>query len=502
MSIRSTMRRGLTAAAAVTAAFAVVLSAAPASADVVVPVGAALPDGDRTANLHVFKHESPATELPANGLPQNVTNPVVEGVEFTIRRHPDIDLTTREGWEAAQDLTVATFGWADGVDERVGVTDANGRVTFANLPLGLWMVQETGTPEGILPGAPFVVALPMTHPLDRDVWMYDVYVYPKNAVVDFTKTVQDADTIAVGDNVQWTITADVPHHTDDYLIDFFRIVDVLDERLAPVTTGTYAPVVSLVPATAGTLVEDTHFTIDWDATTREWTFDFTAVGRALLDTVPAGTQVQIVLNTTVLSVGDGQIVNDARFYPNYRSYSDESPQRSQTETRFGGILIEKIERGNPENVLAGATFQIFLTEEDAIAQTNPVSIVVDGVSVNQWTTDADGRVVINGLRLSNFENGAVITDPADWRSFWLVEIESPEGFELLAEPIQFYVTSEGVVTLLGDPNLVVENIPHNAGFRLPMTGSTGTMLLTIGGVVLLAAATGYLVVSSRKRQTA
>ena len=69
-------------------------------------------------------------------------------------------------------------------------TDANGVATFdkdasdQNLPLGLYLVMETKSPDQVTtPCEPFLVSVPMTRVGTTNTlsdWLYDVHVYPKN----------------------------------------------------------------------------------------------------------------------------------------------------------------------------------------------------------------------------------------------------------------------------------------------------------------------------------
>lgn len=69
-------------------------------------------------------------------------------------------------------------------------TDANGVATFdkgasgQNLPLGLYLVMETKSPDQVTtPCEPFLVSVPMTRvgaTNPQSDWLYDVHVYPKN----------------------------------------------------------------------------------------------------------------------------------------------------------------------------------------------------------------------------------------------------------------------------------------------------------------------------------
>lgn len=68
-------------------------------------------------------------------------------------------------------------------DNKVGdevKTDVNGVAEFKNLALGLYLVVETTSPAIVTgPCDPFLISVPMT--TDRDDWLYNVHVYPKNS---------------------------------------------------------------------------------------------------------------------------------------------------------------------------------------------------------------------------------------------------------------------------------------------------------------------------------
>jgi hypothetical protein len=80
-------------------------------------------------------------------------------------------------------------------------------------------------------------------------------------------------------------------------------------------------------------------------------------------------------------------------------------------------------------------------------------------------------------------------------TYWLRETVAPDGFALLAEPVRFTVSAEGVVSLT-DPAaapqvtadgdlLTVHDVPS---FGLPEAGGTGRWALTLAGASLLALA--------------
>ena len=104
---------------------------------------------------------------------------------------------------AEKDTTSGDYKLRDGVSvPLVGKknTDANGVATFdkgasgQNLPLGLYLVMETKSPDQVTtPCKPFLVSVPMTRVGTTNTlsdWLYDVHVYPKNktSYADITLT--------------------------------------------------------------------------------------------------------------------------------------------------------------------------------------------------------------------------------------------------------------------------------------------------------------------------
>lgn len=71
-------------------------------------------------------------------------------------------------------------------------TGDNGGASFVDLPVGLYLLIETKTPESVtVPAKPFLVSIPMTRvgTTGKDTqWLYDVTVYPKNSTVQGTVT--------------------------------------------------------------------------------------------------------------------------------------------------------------------------------------------------------------------------------------------------------------------------------------------------------------------------
>lgn len=468
------------------------------------PAGAAspsLPDPTKTGSINIHKFATPdsPTSLPHNGTAVNTTGLTpVAGVVFSIQQVTGIDLTTNQGWQnantlsgtfnpsnASASITGAGYGLSAAAGSPV-TTAADGSASLSSLPLGLYLVTETSWPAGATPSAPFLVSVPLTDPTNENAWLYNVNVYPKNAVTNVTKTVTDQSAVKLGDTVTWTVNADIPNVAT---IDGYKITDKLDTKLTYVSaTPTLADGTTLAPA-------DYTVTAPSAANNNTLTVDFTASGLAIL-AAHNTSQVVLKVNTTVNAVGD--IVNTALLYPNKSSYAVTPGQPGgpvvspPVDTKWGSITVLKTNGSG--TALPGAVFSVYASQADAEAGTNPISLS----GATTFTAGSDGTLTISGLRYSDFANGATVAPGATgYQSYWLEEVKAPSGYELLADPIKFDVTA---ATSAVGVDLTVKNMPANAGFALPFTGGPGGLFIYLGGGLLLL---GALVIgATRKRATA
>lgn len=107
------------------------------------------------------------------------------------------------------------------------LTDENGKATFTELPVGMYLVIETKTPQAVtMPVEPFLVSIPMTRIGDKTTgadnqnqkeWLYDVTVYPKNSIakgtVNLVKQGKQGSTTTPLAGVKFTL--DKKNDTDD-----------------------------------------------------------------------------------------------------------------------------------------------------------------------------------------------------------------------------------------------------------------------------------------------
>ena len=150
------------------------------------------------------------------------------------------DTANRSAWKELNALS-------SGNASASGVTGEDGTYTADSLLPGVYLISETGTPDGYLPGNSFLVMLPVTntealtaggqtYPAGT-AWVYDIDAAPKNVspVIEKYIVADDGDTLtksgdySIGDEVRKVIIADAPYLADGY--KSFEITDEMDDTL-------------------------------------------------------------------------------------------------------------------------------------------------------------------------------------------------------------------------------------------------------------------------------
>lgn len=479
----------------------------------VVGVGAAqavtLPNPPDTVNVTITKLEQPDVLGPvASGVqdPAAVGTPI-EGVTFSYTLVPGTaagqanDAGTNAGQNYAADLTVAAARAAisDTPATVLGTTGPDGTVS-GTLPRGVYLVDEdvASLPLGVTAAEPFLMTLPMTDPDTLDGWLADLYIYPKSSVISADKTVVNRDVLSIGGSVAWTVTADIPTvanpastgPSDRFMApDHFSIADTLtDAELTLDESSVAVNISSTVDGVSRTLANPDAFVATTTPESGSTTLDieFTETGRAALATaVHADPDAEVVLSFETAVAAAVAITNTALVYPNQDAKDLGRPLPASAEVRYGSATVELT--GGAD--LSGAVFRIYTSEVDALAG-GATGRLVMADSTDTWTTGVDGSFTIEGLRLSDWADGAaVVAGSEGYQTYWLVQTTAPEGHQLLPDPIELDLTSVS-------QTLTIEQAPNTGAFVLPLTGGQGTALLTVAGLAIL----GFVLVASRRRR--
>jgi LPXTG-motif cell wall-anchored protein len=484
--------RRVTAAAGALALGALAAFAAVAPAQAVTLPGNIDEDQSRSLTIHKFALGPESPQQIGTGQEVSVPGTPLAGAEFTASLVAGVDLTTPEGWTTAAALTPATAANRLSGTEFVATSNAAGIAQFPvgdEMPIGLYLVTETELPaEATNPAAPFLVTLPFpTGPngAPANQWIYDVHVYPKNAVTELTKSRIPAPAGSVEarnpDLIRWGINAGIPTLAAGDAVDSFTFVDDIPDALEYLATGPtgVAPTGVVVTNSAGlpqNFVAGTDYNLVFDSAANTLTLTFTPTGLTRLTGLQGGDVTLNVLTRATAIPASGSIVNSVTGTIN-----------GATETVTGSTPIGQLtvfafqSEAGVRTPLAGAVYQVFLTENDARLGQNPVFI--DGI--NQWTTGADGFVVI-----------PIITPG----TYWVREITAPAGFQL---PTPNQVATQ----VVAGPSSVTPPIQNYVEFEhdqvpawaLPLTGGDGGLWFGIGGGALVAIALGAAAVVARRR---
>ena len=378
-----------------------------------------------------------------------------------------------------------------------GTSEKLGKVLeykFTDLEYGYYLVYQTGTKE--IQSSLVSVDKP------------EVLVNLKGEAPSIEKTA-NAETVEIGQVVTYTITGTIPDTTgyDSYV---YKIKDTL-------TTG-----LDFVKNAQGTAQEDTNYTVSVQikngasstltatlsgGNNRTMTLDLSQWIRNNQTSKGQGFTV-----TYYAKVNENAVVtekNSASLEYGNDSQDTTTTTPSEVKTPTYPLQIHKYERGKDKKYLAGATFRLYKTEQDAKDDTNPIAVTgsngsytvypyngknYDMVSIDNGTTVGTGM----NLKLNGLAAGV----------YWLMETQAPDGYNGVTTPIKITITKSttgnvGEWTITKGDGLAendqIIDIENTTGTILPGTGGMGTVLFTVIGVALVLIVAASFVISRRKR---
>ncbi|GAA3025479.1 SpaH/EbpB family LPXTG-anchored major pilin [Microbacterium dextranolyticum] len=446
---------------------------------------------DQTGSLTVHKYAGdPIPGAPNNGtkIDGPIPRTALQGVQFTVWQvgKPSgstctpVSLTTPAGWAdvtaasaalAAAPGSIPTGFCAVTTAGTTQPTDATGATTFAGLK-GLYFVKETGAGDNLIktPAAPFLVTVPF--PVTgsggtADSWLFDVHVYPKNQLNEFTpqKTVDASNkdgVVVPGAVVPWTISVPVPKSPLPYTS--LTIADVPAAGMTFTAWGTISVNgTALVPA-------------DYTITGASVALTTSGLGKVNALAASGDVTVTAALTTTVTGTVVGSIKNDANVTLNGTTKPVNPPT-----TNWGTLRVLKQDAAST-TPLAGAEFAVYVKTGADCTQL-PTTPAATG------TTGSDGTFS-QALWVSNTNAGAA----AGTKDYCLKETKAPSGYVLDSAVRLVTISPAGTaVTNYTFPNTKVN------GPQLPLTGADGTVWFTVGGLALIVVAAGALLVLRRRR---
>jgi len=407
-------------------------------------------------------------QVDSNGTELGDLTPL-DGITFKITQV--VPNTGKVGSTDVDDYEEMTGGYT-----AEGQTSA-GTITWNNLAFGYYLIEEVQGPTTQSVAAPFIVALPMTNPAG-DGLIYNVHVYPKNEIVDAPPIEKESVTDPSNGNViSWKYTVGIPG--DIKGAQKLVIKDLLDSRLTYIEDsieGCYTD----DKGNEHDLTVGTHYTLDYDDDTKTLTITikddgFEELAKAFTKTGTEIPQLFFSFKTEISDMDDensiGEIENGGEIeYTNSEGYEfkNEIDEDDKPKEDLFGLEIYKVDALDGKE-LEGARFELYIDGDCKVKAYNGVI-----------ETDDEGLAYVYGL----------VTG-----TYYLKEIKAPEGYNLISPNPAVVTISKTAAT----DYIVQARIPNNHGFTLPKTGGIGTLLFTLGGLVLIGAACVILIAYRKKK---
>lgn len=445
-------------------------------------------DFGKTGSITLYKKKGAESSNSATGEQMDgVPGTALPGVTYKLTK---LDYDLQKGDWAKFPKTAADAKGHETTTTKEATTDAEGKASFDDLDLGIYLVEETKAPNGIVAGAPFIVSVPMVNDAS-DAWNYDVIAYPKNTETKTEKTVKDADK-NIQDLYSYTITADAPTWGQGKSLQKFVFNDQLDPRLA-------FDKVTEVKA-GNTVLNPTDYTVDAPSAGNNNTLTVTLNSEGL-GKVASGAKMSLTFNVKRKEVGNTtELKNKGTvIFTNPNTGSDVNNDTNEVVTYHGKLKVVKKDGKEANKVLQGAEFELYQCTSASDLGNGPLT--VNGT--NKWSTGDDGSVTIDGLHVTDFADNKEIAAP-DRKKFCLKETKAPAGYALPDKPVtEIEFTRDNIkktgelagddeITLVSEINNIKRDTPN-----LPMTGGAGVGILAAIGAAIVAAGVWFARRSSR-----
>lgn len=399
-----------------------------------------------------------------------------------------------------------------GTTVKEGTTADNGEAKFEGLPLGWYLVMETGVPQGYAAGKPFLLAVPSTDNYNQGEaagtdWVYEVAAEPKNQSVSIEKTLGSGmdGSYGEGDFVQYQINTAIPLYEENYFTGdgnvVFTITDVMSDGLEIQNTEAN-------PVTVTVGGEEVSSDIN--------TFALTAAPasgeNADLKVAFAKNFIKEHRGQAVVVTYYGKLTSAAvmgtegnsnqahlEYSNNPGTSSTGNADSGEVQVYSFGIRVVKFEKDGGKKKLPGAKFKLYADAE---------------------LTEQVGE------ELSSNRDGELVFQRLDEGTYYLKETEAPAGYTLLTSPVKVEITAaetdnkatgrftlkvneEAVTAEKGEFTTMINTasglatvaVENHKGFTLPSTGGVGIAVFLIIGAAGILAVSVVMLKGSRKKES-
>ncbi|MBR5453521.1 MAG: Cna B-type domain-containing protein [Clostridia bacterium] len=163
------------------------------------------------------------------------------------------------------------------------------------------------------------------------------------------------------------------------------------------------------------------------------------------------------------------------------------------------VKLLKTDSTNASLLLAGAEFYLYCSDENG-ETVIPGTNAQTGTLLQSVTTGSDGTAVLGDLEIG--------------RTYYLIEVKAPSGYNKLTAPVVFATErdadNEPTVKVISAPSLIslsedtagitVIDVKNKPGYLLPETGGIGTYTYTIGGALIMLLSLALLLYKYKRHE--
>lgn len=357
----------------------------------------------------------------------------------------------------------------------------SGTIEFTGMPMGGYFIMPTSTTSV------YQLMFQKIEPAvtDGEYTLSGVTFAAKHKSVGITKTA-DKTSVTKNEKVRYTVEADIPTYELAASSKAFSIVDVLATGLrldqdsikvkfqegAEVASGMYS--IENKSNTGFTLsVSNGQYNEAWLAQAgKKLVVEYTATFANSSDT-----------DSVVAAFGNKAGNNVTYTYSSYPYSGITASKTASVDVNSFIIQVDKYEKNRPDIKLAGARFQLYKATDDGDVTIPHTS--VKGKLMETLTTDDSGAAQFRKYEA----NG-------DRYDYYLVETAAPSGYNLLPDAVKVNFTESQTDQTTG---IYTVEVANSTGLQLPVTGDRGTMIMTLGGIILMASAVALLAAARRRK---
>lgn len=423
---------------------------------------------------------------------------------------------------AARDLAEALYDKIKETEPSLDFDATLDQGTAADLEQGYWLIVDSTAklPDGV------TRSLVMLDTAGKE----EITIEAKDETIGIGKTVTtptvesstEYGTVNIGDTITFTLTSSLPanlaeyDHPDPTKKYQFRFVDTMSAGLEFIAITSVK--IGETPIDQDTAekpgYQTSGFFTGGTPKNGEGKIDLSTYVQAHLSTL-GGEKVEVTytakLTENAAVEDDGSIKEENKVHVEFTNDYDtfqngETPEKDVDVYSFT-LDIFKYTDDNGEKdyqvgdtLLADAWFQLYKTVNDTTyyAKANEVTPGGGNYKITGWVKMTDTEVPDGTATFITPASGKLDIDGLDLGTYYLLETKAPDGYNLLADPIEIKIedkAEDGAATPI--VAIPVEHVENSSGVELPSTGGIGTTIFyTLGGLLAVGAAV-FLVTKKR-----